>query len=214
VDGLAAVLLLPRLGGLTPPYRIETERLVVRCWQPTDAAALKDALDSSLEHLRPWLPWAREEPKPLAEKAELLRSFRGMFDLDQDHIYGILARDESRVLGGSGLHSRLTDDAREIGYWLRADAEGRGYMTEAVSAITLVGFELCDLGRIEIRCHPDNVRSAAIPRRLGYQHVDTVDDADGDPSLVFALEADDYPGSPASRVELAAYDVLGRRIAR
>ena len=77
VDGLAAVLLLARLGGLTPPYRIETARLVVRCWQPTDAAALKEALDPSVEHLRPWLPWAHEEPKPLAEKAELLRSFRG-----------------------------------------------------------------------------------------------------------------------------------------
>jgi RimJ/RimL family protein N-acetyltransferase len=85
-------------------------------------------------------------------------------------------------------------------------------MTEAVSAITRVGFELCDLGRIEIRCHPDNIRSAAIPRRLGYQHVDTVDDADGDPALVFALEADGYPGSPAAHVELEANDVLGRRI--
>ena len=124
MDGLAAVLLLPRLGGLTPPYRMETARLVVRCWQPTDAAALKEALDPSVEHLRPWLPWAHEEPKPLAEKAELLRTFRGMFDLDQDYIYGILERDESRVLGGTGLHTRLTDDAREIGYWIRPGRRG------------------------------------------------------------------------------------------
>jgi RimJ/RimL family protein N-acetyltransferase len=197
---------------VTPPYRIETARLVVRCWQPTDAAALKDALDSSLDHLRPWLPWARDEPKPLAEKAELLRSFRGMFDLDQDYIYGIFQRDESRVVGGTGLHTRLTDDAREIGYWIRRDAEGSGYMTETVSALLRVGFELGGLGRIEIRCHPDNRRSAAIPERLGFRHVETVDDADGDPSLVYAMDVAGYAGSPATAVDLAAFDVLGERL--
>jgi len=165
---------------LTPPYRIETARVVARCWQPTDAAALKEALDPSVEHLRPWLPWAYEEPKPLAEKVELLRSFRGLFDLDQDHIYGIFERDESRVLGGTGLHTRLTDDAREIGYWIRQDAEGHGYITETVSALARVGFELVGLSRIEIRCHPDNHRSAAVPRRLGFRHVETVDDTDGE----------------------------------
>jgi RimJ/RimL family protein N-acetyltransferase len=186
--------------------------VVVRCWQPADAAALKEALDPSIDHLSPWLPWAQEEPKPLAEKAQLLRTFRGMFDLDQDYIYGIFERDESRVLGGTGLHTRLTDDAREIGYWIRQDAEGKGYISETVSALTRVGFELGGLGRIEIRCHPDNHRSAAVPRRLGYRHVDTVDDKDGDPSLVFAIEAEDYAGSPAAQLDLAAFDVLGRRL--
>ena len=212
MDGLAAVLLLPRLGGLTPPYRMETARLVVRCWQPTDAAALKEALDPSVEHLRPWLPWAHEEPKPLAEKAELLRTFRGMFDLDQDYIYGILERDESRVLGGTGLHTRLTDDAREIGYWIRRDAEGHGYITETVSALTRVGFELGGLSRIEIRCNPDNHRSAAVPRRLGYRHVDTVDDTDGEPTMIWALDVAGYAGSPAAELDLAAFDVLGERL--
>ena len=54
-------------GNGVPPYRIETERLVLRCWDPRDAPLLKDAIDSSLDHLRPWMPWAREEPKPLEE---------------------------------------------------------------------------------------------------------------------------------------------------
>ena len=212
MDGLAAVLLLARLGGLTPPYRIETARVVARCWQPTDAAALKEALDPSVEHLRPWLPWAYEEPKPLAEKVELLRSFRGLFDLDQDHIYGIFERDESRVLGGTGLHTRLTDDAREIGYWIRQDAEGHGYITETVSALARVGFELVGLSRIEIRCHPDNHRSAAVPRRLGFRHVETVDDTDGERSMIFALDVAGYADSPAAKLDVVAFDVLGERL--
>src|SRR5262249_24384090 len=42
----------------TPPYRIVTERLVLRCWEPSDAAALKEAVDASIDHLLPWMPWA------------------------------------------------------------------------------------------------------------------------------------------------------------
>ena len=56
---------------VTPPYRIVTERLVVRCYDPRDAPLVKEAIDSSLDELRAWMPWAHDEPKPLDEKVEL-----------------------------------------------------------------------------------------------------------------------------------------------
>ena len=83
----------------TPPYRIVTERLVLRCWEPRDAAALKEAVDASLDHLRPWMPWAENEPQTIEEKVELIRGFRGLFDTDEDYVYGIFSRDESEVCG-------------------------------------------------------------------------------------------------------------------
>ena len=56
------------------PYRIEIEDgPVLRCWHPHDAPLLKDAIDSSLEHLREWMPGAPDEPQELEEKAALLR---------------------------------------------------------------------------------------------------------------------------------------------
>lgn len=57
-----------------PPYRIVSERLVIRCWEPPDAPLLKDAIDSSLEHLQPWMPWAQTEPQLLSEKVALCAS--------------------------------------------------------------------------------------------------------------------------------------------
>ena len=72
-----------------PAYRIVTPRLIVRCWEPRDAPLLKEAIDSSLDHLRPWMPWARHEPQTLAEKVELLREFRGQFDLGANSVYAI-----------------------------------------------------------------------------------------------------------------------------
>ena len=64
--------------GPPAPYRIETERLVIRCYEPRDASLLKEAIDSSLEHLRPWMPWAHQEPQTLEQKMELIRRFRAL----------------------------------------------------------------------------------------------------------------------------------------
>jgi RimJ/RimL family protein N-acetyltransferase len=112
-----------------PPYLIRTERLAIRCWDPRDAPLLKDALDASLEHLVPWMPWAADEPRPLEEKAELLRMFRGRFDLGEDFVYGIFPRDESEVIGGS-VSIRGSDPGRSrsaIGSAPRgSDAASRG----------------------------------------------------------------------------------------
>ena len=97
------------------PYRIEiADGPVLRCWEPRDAPLLKDAVDSSLEHLRAWMPWAHDEPQTLDEKAELLRIFRGNFDLGQDFVYGIFSADESKVLGGTGLHTRVGAKLRDF----------------------------------------------------------------------------------------------------
>ena len=70
--------------GQGPAYRIHTRRLVLRCWQPTDAPLLKAAIDASLEHLRPWMLWAQHEPTDLYRTIEHLRRCRGEFDLGQD----------------------------------------------------------------------------------------------------------------------------------
>jgi len=56
-----------------PAYRIHTPRLVLRCWQPTDARLLKTAVDASLDHRRTWMSWAQDEPTDLPAKVERWR---------------------------------------------------------------------------------------------------------------------------------------------
>ena len=60
-----------------PAYRITTDRLILRCYDPCDAPALKAAIDASLHHLAE-MPWSREEPQSLDDKIALLRRFRGL----------------------------------------------------------------------------------------------------------------------------------------
>jgi len=125
----------------------------VRCWEPRDAPLLKEAVDSSLEHMRPWMPWAHEDPQPLEAKVELLRGFRGRFDLGQDFVYGILSPDESEAIGGTGLHTRRGEGIFEIGYWIRTSAAGQGYATEAVRALAHAALEHLPLSGVEIHVH-------------------------------------------------------------
>jgi RimJ/RimL family protein N-acetyltransferase len=201
-----------------PAYSIQTKRLVLRCWNPADAALLKAAIDESLEHLRPWMPWARHEPEALETKVERLRRFRGWFDLDQDYMYGILNRQEDAVLGGTGLHTRQGEGILEIGYWIHASHVNQGLATEAAGALTRVAFEVNRVGRVEIHCDPINVRSAAVPEKLGFVHEATLRHrtvtTEGAPrdSMIWAMLAGEYPESMAAKIELEAFDAAGRSI--
>ena len=205
---------------MTAPYRIETERLVLRCYEPADAPLLKEAVDSSLEHLLPWMPWASHEPQTLAEKVDLLRGFRGAFDRDEEYVYGVFARDESRLLAGSGLHRRGGPSSLEVGYFVRADALRQGIATEVTAVLTRVAFELCGVERIDIQIDPENERSAGVPRKLGFVHEATLrrrldPKEDGQPrrdSMLFTMVRDELASSPCIAYGYTAYDALGSRI--
>src|SRR5262245_50811808 len=88
---------------------------------------------------------------------------------------GVWDHTTTRFLGGTGLHRIHWDiPAFEIGYWLRVSEEGKGYMTETVRLLCRFAFETLQANRVEIRCDARNVRSAAIPKRLGFVHEATL----------------------------------------
>ena len=200
-----------------PAYRIHTPRLVIRCLEPSEAPLLAEVITASLDHLRPWMPWA-SAPEELEGIIPWLRAFRAAFDTDQDYIYGILTPDESEVIGRIGMHQGIGEGAREIGYWIGVGHAGRGYATEATAALTRVGFEVNGLERLEIRCDPGNGPSAAVPRKLGYTldatlpgRVRGVDGAMRD-TMFWSLLRDEYPASPSAAAQLEAFDAAGRRL--
>lgn len=201
-----------------PAYRIRTSRLIVRCWDPSDAALLKAAIDASLEHLRPWMAWAEDEPESLQAKIERLRSFRGAFDLGQDFAYGIFSPDEEAVVGASGLHMRVGEGAREIGYWIHVDHINRVLATEVAAALTKVAFEIDKVVRVEIHCDPKNVRSAAVPRKLGFVHEATLRQRTTDSngvwrdSMIWSMLTEEYERAAPEYAGIEAYDAAGRRI--
>jgi len=193
---------------------------VIRCYDPEDAPLLKEAVDSSIDHLRPWMPWVRHEPQTLDEKVELLRTFRSQFDADENYPYGVFTPDESRQLGGAGLHPRGGEGSLEIGYFIRADAIGQGLATEVAAVLTRAGIEKCGLDRIDIQVEPENERSLGIPRKLGFTEEARLrrrlepKEAGGPrrDSILFTMLADELPISPCTTYGYTAYDALGREL--
>ena len=173
-------------------------------------------MDSSIENLLPWMPWAADEPQTIEEKVDLLRNFRGRFDTDKDYVYAIFSRDEQEAVGGTGLHKRHGEDAFEIGYWIRESRAREGLATEASAALTRVAFELCEVDRVEIRTDPANERSRRVPLKLGYTEEATLRRRLGYPEprdvVVYSIFADGFAGSPVASAEREAYDVLGERV--
>ena len=151
-----------------PPYRLETARLVLRCWNPEDAPLLKSAVDRNLEHLRPWMPWIAFEPTSVEAKSQLLREFRGKFDLDQDFTYGVFNLEETQVLGGCGLHTRNGPGVLEIGYWIDKDHCGKGLASELSQALVDAAWTVDGVDRVEVHHQPDNLASRRIPEKLGF----------------------------------------------
>jgi RimJ/RimL family protein N-acetyltransferase len=148
---------------------LEGERVLVRPYRVEDAEALREAVEESREHIRAWLPFA-DAHQTIEETRDWITHRVADWLLREDLGTGIFLREDDAFLGGLGLHPRSWEIGFfEIGYWLRASAEGHGYMGEAVSL--LVEFAARDLlaSRLEIRCDARNARSAGVAERLGFK---------------------------------------------
>jgi RimJ/RimL family protein N-acetyltransferase len=146
-----------------------TRRLVLRTWDAEDADPLGIAISTSLEHLRPWMPWAEFEPLPIEDRRKLFAEWEKEWQSGSDVIFGVFL--DGTPIGGCGLHRRRGADALEIGYWIHVDHTRQGYATEISAALTDLAFTVDGIIRVEIHHDRANVSSEGVPRALGYELV-------------------------------------------
>ncbi len=155
----------------TAPEHIPIDRdWILRRWRDdsTDVTNGTSAVQSSMSELEPFMPWATPSYDE-ASAAEFIQiSLAGWADLTELHYAVVPTVDETQIVGSFGLIARVGVGGLEIGYWLRTDHTGRGIATRASRALVDAAFALPEVHRVEIHHHPDNVRSAAVPRRLGF----------------------------------------------
>jgi RimJ/RimL family protein N-acetyltransferase len=146
--------------------QLHGERVFIRPYRLTDAYELYEAIVESRDHLRPWLPFADETED---EARDFLVRSMAHWLLREDFGAGIWLFRTKQFLGGIGAHPRDWDvPSFEIGYWLRASAEGHGYLSEAGRMLATYLFTHLGANRLEIRCDARNTRSANAARRLGF----------------------------------------------
>ncbi len=160
---------MPRYRTLLPAFdELRGKRVLVRPYREGDAEAVFEAVTESREHVLPWLPWATQY-EMLDDARHFIARCQSAWILRDDLTVGLWDAATGRYVGGSGLHPRDWEvPSFEIGYWVRATDQGRGYVTEAVKLLADYAFDTYGARRVSIHCDARNERSAAVARRLGF----------------------------------------------
>jgi ribosomal-protein-serine acetyltransferase len=138
---------------------------VLRPYTTEDAAELTAVVAESREHLAPWLPWAATHG--YQDSLDFIALSRAQIDAGEGFEGAIVVG--GKLVGGAGFHAvdRL-NRSTSVGYWLAAEAQGRGLMTATVRALLDQAFGAWELHRVAIEAVVDNARSRAIPERLEF----------------------------------------------
>jgi RimJ/RimL family protein N-acetyltransferase len=86
----------------------------------------------------------------------------------RDCFWGVWLHDDARMIGSVGAHLRGTDEI-EIGYWLAAEMRGRGFATEAVTAVLAALRSAYPSRAIFAECRPENTASWRLLEKVGFR---------------------------------------------
>lgn len=142
------------------------ENLELRLRSIQDVEEFYLLVDRNREYLREWLPWVDGVKSSKDIKDSTLRSL-DQFSNNDGFQAGIWYK--GKIVGIIGLHKiNWNHRHTSIGYWLAEEYQGKGIMTKCCKAAINYIFNDLKLERVEIRCAEQNLKSKAIPERLGF----------------------------------------------
>ena len=147
-------------------FRLETERLILRPWEPEDRAVFQAITsDSAVTHyVHGGVPFTDEEVDEM-----LARQAR---QLHEHNLYmgPLIEKASGRMIGSAGVQPLGTTGDLEVGWILARETWGKGYATEIGAAA--VRHVLEDLGRPRVVAiiDPDNEPSKRVAARLGMSY--------------------------------------------
>lgn len=144
--------------------RLETPDLVLREFAPDDLAAVQRyASDPAVCRFMVWGPNTERETREFLEVVTRLAATvpRREFELAVTH--------RGELVGAAGIRLQGPRDA-DVGYVLRRDVWGRGFATQAASALIRFGFDALGLHRIWATCDVENGASARVLAKAGMTH--------------------------------------------
>lgn len=177
-------------------FRLRVDQEIeLQTLHPDHAEALFTLLEQSRDRLRPWIhPSALPETLQATRNYTLecffnsfedpqtaLEEYSDLFDELDGYIPPLNPPIEMGIwvvnqLSGELMIGRKEDSftTAEFGYWLSREMEGFGIITRCVSALMDYAIENMGIEQFIIGCAVTNLRSRAIPERLGYRLQTTI----------------------------------------
>ena len=135
---------------------------------PGDGKDVFESIQRSKADFKPWMAFANKE-QSLEEVEASVRESYAKYILREDIRLHIYLKETNEFIGSTGLHS-IDWKVRvfEIGYWCDSAHTRKGYITESTKALVKLAIETLQANRIEIRVDSTNMKSRAIPEKLGF----------------------------------------------
>ncbi len=148
-------------------FSIEVNHYItLRLFMKRDAEDLFQLVQKTKDDLRRWMPWA-DHVKSTEDYLKIIPQWLNEFASDTSLHMGIFVK--GQLAGVVGFH--LLDHTHQktsIGYWLGKEYRGKGIMTTVVRKMVELAFHEFGMNRVEICCAVENLKSQAIPERLGF----------------------------------------------
>lgn len=141
------------------------ESITLKVLAINDAQLIFDAIDNNRSHLRRWLPFV-DKTKEVKDTLAFVKSIVDDVERRQE-VFMIWYK--GSFVGLIGLKEiDYLNRKVEIGYWLIEQVTGNGIITRSVEAIIKFCYHQLGMNRIQIKCGVGNIKSSAIPRRIGF----------------------------------------------
>jgi RimJ/RimL family protein N-acetyltransferase len=148
--------------------KIETKRLILREWKKDDSEGIIRNMNNL--NVSKWLlvvpyPYTKKDAKGWITN-NLKQQKKG--DREK-YSFVIELKEEKKLIGGIGIELEKFHGKASIGYWLGEKYWGRGYGTEALREILLLGFNKFKLRKIEAGVFAGNPSSGKLLEKFGFK---------------------------------------------
>jgi len=171
-------------------------RLVVRPWRPDDAAAVAAMCDD--EATSHWVP--TPYPYTLADGEEWVGDAKRKWSEEHWGTFAVTEAASDSLVGSISVRVDARLESGDIGYLVDYRWRRRGIAVGAVRLLAVWCLDVLDLGRVQIRCSPENEASRRAALACGFQYEGTLRAENimrerRDDSMVFSLlPSDPRPG--------------------
>jgi ribosomal-protein-alanine N-acetyltransferase len=160
------------LGHVPPRIRLDGERTAIRPLGVDDVVAFTAAVVANRAHTEPWEPIHAEAHYTRAGQAETLRRDVEAWELSTGYAFAVLdGEHDDAIIGRIALGNVVRGAWRNatLGYWVAAQAGGRGHATAAARLICDFAFRYAGLHRVQPAVIPRNVRSIRVVEKAGFR---------------------------------------------
>jgi RimJ/RimL family protein N-acetyltransferase len=147
-----------------PRAELRDEEIVLRGWRVDDADAIVQACqDPEIAYWIPFIP----RPYTRADAEEYLAAC--LESGEERRPFAIVDAASDALLGSIDMGVNSLGYRGHVGYWVVAEARGRGVCTRALRLLSRWALEDLGLQRLELITDPDNVASQRVAEKVGFR---------------------------------------------